>query len=88
MLIFTPFFDIFEWKGIFTMIDQNDIDRLEKIFVTHEECNDVTNGIGGKLANDSTRFAVLEERMKVNNWLTTGICAGIVALLIKVFLGG
>lgn len=70
------------------MIDQNDIERLEKIFVTREECNDVANGIGGKLANDATRFAVLEERMKVNNWLTTGICAGIIALLIKVFLGG
>lgn len=70
------------------MIDQNDIERLEKIFVTREECNDSTNRISGKLANDATRFAVLEERMKVNNWLTTGICAGIVALLIKVFLGG
>ena len=70
------------------MIDQNDIERLEKIFVTREECNDVTNGIGGKLEKDSTRFAVLEERMKVNNWLTTSICAGIIALLIKVFLGG
>lgn len=40
------------------MIDQSDIERLEKIFVTREECNDVTNGIGGKLAKDSTRFAV------------------------------
>lgn len=70
------------------MIDQNDIERLEKIFVTRDECNDSTNVISGKLANDATRFAVIEERMKVNNWLTTGICAGIVALLIKVFLGG
>ena len=70
------------------MIDQNDIERLEKIFVTREECNDSTNVIYGKLANGATRFAVIEERMNVNNWLTTGICAGIVALLIKVFLGG
>ena len=69
------------------MIDQNDIKRLEKIFVTREECNDSTNGISGQLANDPTRFAQLE-RMYVNIWLTPGICAGIVALLIKVFLGG
>ena len=41
-----------------------------------------------KLAKDSTRFAVLEYQQKLNNWLTGAICGGIIALLIKVYLGG
>ena len=41
-----------------------------------------------KLAKDSTRFAVLEYQQKLNNWLTAAICGGIIALLIKVYLGG
>ena len=70
------------------MIDENDIHRLDEIYVRKDECNNIQNAVHKKLANDSTRFAVLEYQQKVNNWLTTAIAGGIVALVIKVFLGG
>ena len=70
------------------MIDDNDIHRLDEIYVRKDDCNNIQNTVEKKLSNDSTRFAVLEYQQKVNNWLTTAIAGGIVALVIKVFLGG
>lgn len=70
------------------MIDENDIHRLDEIYVRKDDCNNIQNAVDKKLSNDSTRFAVIEYQQKVNNWLTTAIAGGIVALVIKVFLGG
>ena len=70
------------------MIDENDLHRLDEIYVRKDDCNNIQNTVEKKLSNDSTRFAVLEYQQKVNNWLTTAIAGGIVALVIKVFLGG
>ena len=70
------------------MIDETDLRRLDEIYVRKDECNNIQNAVEKKLSNDSTRFAVLEYQQKVNNWLTTAIAGGIVALVIKVFLGG
>lgn len=70
------------------MIDENDIHRLDEIYVRKDDCNNIQNTVEKKLSNDSTRFAVIEYQQKVNNWLTTAIAGGIVALVIKVFLGG
>ena len=70
------------------MIDENDIHRLDEIYVRKDDCNNIQNAVDKKLSNDSTRFAVREYQQKVNNWLTTAIAGGIVALVIKVFLGG
>ena len=70
------------------MIDETDLRRLDEIYVRKDECNNIQNAVEKKLSNDSTRFAVIEYQQKVNNWLTTAIAGGIVALVIKVFLGG
>lgn len=70
------------------MIDNDDIKRLDSIYVRKDDCNNIQLDVDRKLANDSTRFAVLEYQQKLNNWLTGAICGGIVALLIKVYLGG
>ena len=70
------------------MIDDHDIERLDEIYVRKDDCQDIQNAVGKKLANDSTRFAVLEFQQKLNNWLTGAICGGIIALIIKVYLGG
>ena len=70
------------------MIDENDIHRLDEIYVRKDDCNNLQNAVDKKLSNDFTRFAVIEYQQKVNNWLTTAIAGGIVALVIKVFLGG
>ena len=70
------------------MIDNDDIKRLDSIYVRKDDCNNIQADVDRKLANDSTRFAVLEYQQKLNNWLTGAICGGIIALLIKVYLGG
>ena len=70
------------------MIDNDDIMRLDNIYVRKDDCNNIQLDVDRKLANDSTRFAVLEYQQKLNNWLTGAICGGIIALLIKVYLGG
>ena len=70
------------------MLDNEDIMRLDSIYVRKDDCNNIQSDVDRKLANDSTRFAVLEYQQKLNNWLTGAICGGIVALLIKVYLGG
>ena len=70
------------------MIDNDDIKRLDSIYVRKDDCNNIQLDVVRKLANDSTRFAVLEYQQKLNNWLTGAICGGIIALLIKVYLGG
>ena len=70
------------------MIDEHDIARLDEIYVRKDDCKDIQGEVEKKLANDSTRFAVLEYQQKLNNWLTGAICGGIIALLIKVYLGG
>ena len=69
------------------MIDNDDIRRLDNIYVRKDDCNNIQLDVDRKLANDSTRFAVLEYQQKLNNWLTGAICGGIIALLIKVYLG-
>ena len=70
------------------MIDEHDITRLDEIYVRKDDCKDIQGAVEKKLANDSTRFAVLEYQQKINNWLTGAICGGIIALIIKVYLGG
>ena len=70
------------------MIDDHDIARLDEIYVRKDDCQGIQSVVEKELANDSTRFAVLEYQQKLNNWLTGAICGGIVALLIKVYLGG
>ena len=70
------------------MIDNDDIRRLDNIYVRKDDCNNIQLDVDRKLANDSTRFAVLEYQQKLNNWLTGAICGGIIALIIKVYLGG
>ena len=52
-----------------------------------DTCAGSMNDIEKKLHNDDKRLAVIEFQQKVNNWLTAAIASGIVALVIKVFLG-
>lgn len=69
------------------MIDQTDIERLKEIFITRRECDNTTEEINRKLANDSTRLAVIEHQLKTITWLLTAIGGGVITTLIKLFLG-
>lgn len=57
-------------------------------YVLVEDCEKQTEAFGRLLNKDNVRLAVIEQQQKINNWLTLAIAGGIIALVIKVFLGG
>lgn len=73
-------------------VTHEDIQELKKVFdgryVMQSACNATQEGVNKKFSNDKVRIELLAQQQRINNWLTTGIAGGIVALLIKVFLGG
>lgn len=74
------------------MLDEKDVKSLEDRFDTRykmlKDCvNDMTNVRDLYHAVDK-RMTEFEANQKRNNWLTGLIAGGIVALVIKVFLGG
>ena len=73
-------------------VTHEDITELKKVFderyVLQSDCDSTQQKLYGKLSNDDKRIALLVQQQKINNWLTTAIAGGIIALVIKVFLGG
>lgn len=74
------------------MIPKEDKQELTEYFdgryVQKADCDTMQADVSRKLHSDDKRLAVIEYQQKVNNWLTTAIAAGIIALVIKVFVGG
>lgn len=73
-------------------ITHEDITELKKVFddryVLQSDCDNTQSKINNKFANDDKRIELIIHQQKINNWLTTAIASGIIALLIKVFIGG
>lgn len=70
------------------MIEDQDIDRLREIFVTRQECNDITAEIEHKVNEENVRLAVIESQLKTITWLITTVGAGVIAVVVKIFFGG
>ncbi len=64
------------------------IESLDVRYVRRDECRSTTRNIERKLSNDDKRLAVIEVQVKINNWLSLAIAGGVIALVIKIFLGG
>lgn len=69
-------------------IDREDIERLKETFVTRQECDITTSSIEKKLANDSTRLAVIEHQLKMIIGILAAVGSGVLTMLIKMFFGG
>lgn len=73
-------------------LTHEDIQELKKVFddryVLQSDCDTVQQKINSKFANDDKRIELLVRQQTINNWLTGAIASGIIALLIKVFIGG
>ncbi len=74
-------------------MEERDERRVREIvesyhFVTQKECNENSDTIDRKLSNDNARLAVMESQQKINNVLTGAIASGVIALVVKVYLGG
>lgn len=74
------------------MITHEDIQELKKVFddryVLQSDCDEKQATVNKKFANDDKRIELLVKQQVINNWLTGAIASGIIALLIKVYLGG
>jgi hypothetical protein len=74
------------------MLTKEDIDEikheLDERYVLKSDCNDTQRNVALKFANDDKRIDLLVSQQKINNYLTTAIAGGIIALVIKVFIGG
>lgn len=75
------------------MLDLNEdrdkiIEICDALYVRKDDCDRQMNSAENKIADLDKRLAVIETRLNLNNWLTGAIAAGIIALVIKVFLGG
>lgn len=71
-------------QELIKMLDE----RYDKKYVWVKDCDERQKDIISRFANDDKRIELLVQQQRINNWLTSAIAAGIVALLIKVFLGG
>lgn len=77
------------------MIDENDMNRIlarvKEICITRQECDDKTDEINKKLANDSTELALIKSDVGTIKWLAktilavivTGIVGALLSLIIK-----
>lgn len=63
-------------------------DHFDGRYVKIVECEKQTADFGKLINKDNVRLAVIEHQQKINNWLTLAIAGGIIALVIKVFVGG
>lgn len=70
------------------MIDREDIDRLKEIFVTREECATNQNAIEERVNGINVDLAVIRTQLKTIQWLLTTVGAGVIATLVKLFIGG
>ena len=62
--------------------------RYDKKYVLVGDCNDKQVKIKEKFANDDKRLDLLNLKMTAALWLVGTIAAGIIALVIKVYIGG
>ena len=69
------------------MIENGDIERLREIFVTRQECNTAMDEVMKLFANDSTRLAVIEQRLNTITWILMAVGGGIITMLVKMFFG-
>ena len=70
------------------MLEKDDIERLKELFVTRQECDTITGELDKKLANDSTRLAVIEHQLKTITGILAAVGGGVLTMLIKMFFGG
>lgn len=71
-----------------TAIKKEVLAECKNIFMQIDDCNDKQARVNSKFANDDKRIELLIHQQTINNWLTGVIASGIIALLIKVFIGG
>lgn len=63
-------------------------EHMELIFVTRKSCDEQTDAYTKRLNDGNTHFAIIDQRLKVTNWLLTGVCGTLIADILKSLFGG
>ena len=69
------------------MIEDKDLERLKEIFVTRQECATDMKSMDDKIDANLVRLAVIEQQLKTITWILCAVGSGVIATLIKLFLG-
>lgn len=67
-------------------IDREDIDRLKEIFVTRQECDDKTEDINKKLANDSKELALIKQSLDTISWVSKTTLGAVIVVIVGAVL--
>lgn len=67
-------------------IDREDIERLKEIFVTRQECDDKTDEINKKLANDNTQLELIKQQLKTISWVAKTTLAAVIGFIVTYVL--
>lgn len=67
-------------------IEDADIARLKEIFVTRQECDDKTDEINKKLANDSTELALIKQKLDTISWISKTTLAAVIVAIVGALL--
>ena len=67
-------------------IDEADIARLKEIFVTREKCDDRTDSIDRRLSSGDTKFALIEQQLKVISWVSKTTLGAVVVAIVGALL--
>ena len=70
------------------MLEDKDIALLDMRYKKLDDCDREMKDAQREHSDLDKRLAVIEHAQKVNNWLTAAIASGIIALVIKIFMGG
>lgn len=70
------------------LVDEKDFAILDLRYKKIEDCDREMRESIMQSHDLDKRLTVIEQGQKINNWLTLAIASGIVALVIKVFVGG
>lgn len=74
------------------MITHEDIVELKKVFddryVLQSDCDNVQQQMNSKFSNDDKKLALLNLKTSALLWMMGVIASGIIALVIKIYIGG
>ena len=63
-------------------IDNEDMERLKEVFVTRQECTTTNEEIKREISKDSTKIAVIEQRVSSINWVSKTTLAAIIGAIV------
>lgn len=68
------------------MLDREDIERLKEIFVEKEKCDERTDDINKKLANDNTQLELIKQQLKTISWVAKTTLAAVIGFIVTYLL--